>query len=391
VPLLNRTPPTLDPELAPSSRIYDLNQSSIMMSHSRKFRLRVSTLAIVFALGIQSLAPGLSAGAMAQTPPAPSQQMGKPISAPELQSLVAPIALYPDALLAQMLMASTYPLEVAAATIWLKNNRLTGDAFDAALGEQRWDNSVKSLVHFPDALNLMGNQLEWTHQLGDAYLADPAALMQGVQSLRAQSQQAGFLKSGNQMVVSTDPQSHIIIVPANPEIIYVPTYNPWVVYGPWPYVAYPPYAVYNPAWGAVAFGVGFGVGYALWATPYWGRGGFYINNAYYNRFNYRYNAAPYRYPPMAGAHSAWVYNPAHRYNVPYSSPALQGRYGSAGAQIQNVTQARQSAQNYWHQNAPAHTSQSGNAGAARTYGGTGGTNTGPRQSGHFGHSGHSGH
>ncbi len=325
------------------------------------------------------------------------------MTSPELASLVAPIALYPDALLSQMLMASTYPLEVAAATIWLKNNQLTGTAFDAALGQQRWDNSVKSLVHFPDALNLLGNKLDWTHQLGDTYLAQPAEVMQAVQALRAQAQQAGYLKSGNQMRVSTDLQSNIIIVPSNPEIVYVPTYNPMVVYGPWLYPAYPPYAVYNPAWGAIAFGVGLGVGYALWATPYWGRGGFYINNGYYNRFNYRYNAAPYRYPVQAGPHSAWAFNPAHRYNVPYTSPAVQQRYGGATpGQVHNVNQARQSAQNYWHQNTPSRAAPQSNAntqraapvnpGAGRPYGGRqAGQSVQSSHSGNYSHSGQSGH
>lgn len=186
---------------------------------------------------------------------APGQLVNPPsgqaniISLPELQALVAPVALYPDGLLAQMLMAATYPLEVASATIWLQNNRLTGSAFEAALSQQRWDNSVKSLVHFPEALKLLGNQLEWTHRLGDAYLVQPSELMQAVQALRSHARQTGNLQSGTQMVVSTDPLSNIIIMPTNPDIVYVPTYNPMVVYGPWPYPAYQPYAVYNPGWG----------------------------------------------------------------------------------------------------------------------------------------------
>jgi len=264
------------------------------------------------------------------------------ISLPELQALVAPVALYPDALLAQMLMAATYPLEVASATIWLQNNHLTGSAFEAALAQQRWDNSVKSLVHFPDALKLLGNQLEWTHRLGDAYLVQPAELMQAVQALRSNARRAGHLQSGTQMVVSTDPLSNIIIMPANPEVIYVPTYNPMVVYGAWPYPAYLPYAVYNPGWGAMAFGVGIGVGVALWATPYWGYGSIYINNGYYNRFNTLYNAPGYRYPARVGGASYWAYNGAHRYNVPYRYP----NHGVTPAAQQQLNQARQNAQQH---------------------------------------------
>ncbi len=294
----------------------------------------------------------------AQQPAAQPLPVAPPVSAeaqltsPQLQSLVASIALYPDALLAQMLMASTYPLEVATAASWLRQSKLSGDALDAALSEQQWDNSVKSLVHFPDALNLMGNQLEWTRKLGDAYLAQPAELMSAVQALRNQAKLNGNLTSGPQVLVSTDAQTNIVIVPANPQIIYVPAYNPWVVYGPWPYVAYPPYPMFNPGWGVVAFGVGFGVGYSLWAYPYWGRGGVYINNGYYNRFNTRYNIAAYRYPARAGAQSAWAFNPAHRLNVPYGAPGVQQRYGANAIQQQRTNQSRQAAQNTFHQAMP---------------------------------------
>ncbi len=282
---------------------------------------------------------------LAQGPAQPGNQPSGPaniVSLPELQALVAPVALYPDALLAQMLMAATYPLEVASATIWLQNNRLSGSALEAALAQQRWDNSVKSLVHFPEALKLLGHQLEWTHRLGDAYLVQPSELMQAVQALRSNARQAGHLQSGTQMVVSTDPLSNIIIMPANPEIVYVPTYNPMVVYGAWPYPAYQPYPVYNPGWGAMAFGVGVGAGVALWATPYWGYGSIYINNGYYNRFNNAYNAPGYRYPVRVGGASYWAYNGAHRYNVPYRYP----NHGVTPAAQQHFNQVRQHAQPY---------------------------------------------
>ena len=303
----------------------------------------------LLAAGVQAQVPAQpgTVSPLAQTavPPA-NQPSGQAtiVSLPELQALVAPVALYPDSLLAQMLMAATYPLEVASATIWLQNNRLTGGAFDADLAQQRWDNSVKSLVHFPEALKLLGNQLEWTHRLGDAYLVQPAELMQAVQALRSSARQAGHLQSGTQMVVSTDPLSNIIIMPANPEVVYVPMYNPMVVYGTWPYPAYQPYAVYNPGWGAVAFGVGVGAGVALWATPYWGYGSIYINNGYYNRFNTFYNAPGYRYPPRVGGASYWAYNGAHRYNVPYRYP----NHGVTPAGQQHLNQARQNAQQYVH-------------------------------------------
>lgn len=317
------------------------------------------------------------------------QQQGQHASLPELQALIAPIALYPDSLLAQMLIAATYPLDVAAATIWVQdpqNAKLSGSALEAALQQQRWDNSVKSLVQFPDALRMLGNKLEWTQRLGDAYLAQPAELMQAVQALRAQARNAGHLQSGSQMTVTSDPQSNIIIQPANPQVVYVPMYNPYMVYGPWGYPAYPPWPVYNPGWGYLAFGVGFGVGMALWATPYWGRGYVYVNHGYYNRFNVAYNAPMYRGQIRPGPGGPWVYNPAHRGNVPYTNAALQGRYAATPAQRQQVSQARAAAQGYWNRN-PGARSTGGTApstGGTRSSGGTS-SGGGGRGGGHSGH------
>ena len=137
---------------------------------------------------------------------------------PALQALVSPVALYPDELLAQMLMASTYPLQVAQAVMWVRANPgATGTKLESALAKETWDNSVKSLVAFPDALNMLGNKLSWTQSLGDAYLAQPQELMQAVQALRSMARQAGNLNSSPQMAVSTDPQANIIIAPANPQ------------------------------------------------------------------------------------------------------------------------------------------------------------------------------
>jgi len=221
-----------------------------------------------------------------------SQQAGY-LKMPQLESLVSPIALYPDALLSQMLLASTYPLEVAEATLWLRNNpKLSGQALQDALKSQSWSVSVKSLVALPDALNMLGSKLDWTQKLGDAYLAQPADLMQAVQSLRTRATQAGNLKSNAQMTVSSDSGSNIVIVPANPQVVYMPAYNPAVVYGGWPYPAYPPYPAYDPAWGMMSFGVGMAVGAALWATPNWGAGSINVNNANFNNFNQRYNRGP---------------------------------------------------------------------------------------------------
>ncbi len=211
------------------------------------------------------------------------------LSLPQLEALVSPIALYPDALLSQMLLASTYPLEVAQAVNWLRQNgNLSAPARETAMQSQKWSSSVKSLVGFPDALNMLGNKLDWAQKLGDAYLAQPADLMQAVQSLRTRAKQAGNLQSSQQIAVSTDVDSNIIIAPANPQVVYIPTYNPTVVYGAWPYAAYPPYPVYDPMWGAMSFGAGMAIGAAFWATPNWGTGSIQVNNVNFNNFNQRY-------------------------------------------------------------------------------------------------------
>jgi hypothetical protein len=201
------------------------------------------------------------------------------ISSAQLQSLVSPIALYPDSLLSLMLLASTYPLEIAEAYNWQRSNpTLTGDALQNALKSQTWNDSVKSVMSFPQAFNMLGSKLQWTQNLGNAYKLQAAATMQAVQVLRKKAIAAGSLKSNQQMSVIVDANSNILIDPANSQIVYVPSYNPSVVYGAWPYPDYPPYPAYNPAWGGLAFGVGLAVGDAFWATPAWSNGTINVNN-----------------------------------------------------------------------------------------------------------------
>ena len=201
------------------------------------------------------------------------------MSAAQLQSLVSPIALYPDSLLSLMLLASTYPLEVAEAYNWRRNNAtLKGAALNDALKAQSWNDSVKSIMSFPQAFDMMGSQLQWTQNLGNAYKLQPADTMKAVQLLRQRAVKAGTLQSNAQMTVTTDASSNILITPANTQVVYVPTYNPTMVYGAWPYPDYPPYPAYNPAWGVMAFGLGFAVGDAFWATPSWSNGTINVNN-----------------------------------------------------------------------------------------------------------------
>ena len=201
------------------------------------------------------------------------------ISSEQLQSLVSPIALYPDSLLSLMLLASTYPLEVAEAYNWRNSNSsLSGTALQDALKAQSWNDSVKSLMLFPQAFNMMGSQLQWTQNLGNAYKLQPADTMKAVQVLRKRAVQAGSLKSNQQMTVSTDANSNVLISPANTQVVYVPSYNPTVAYGAWPYPDYPPYPVYNPGWGMMSFGLGLAVGGAFWSTPSWSDGTINVNN-----------------------------------------------------------------------------------------------------------------
>jgi len=201
------------------------------------------------------------------------------ISSEQLQSLVSPIALYPDSLLSLMFLASTYPLEVAEAYNWRNNNSgLSGAALQNALNTQSWNDSVKSLISFPQAFNMMGSQLQWTQNLGNAYKLQPSDTMKAVQVLRKRAIQAGTLKTNQQITVSTDSSSNVLILPANTQVVYVPSYNPTVVYGSWPYPDYPPYPAYNPEWGMMSFGLGLAVGGAFWSTPSWSDGTINVNN-----------------------------------------------------------------------------------------------------------------
>jgi hypothetical protein len=166
----------------------------------------------------------------------------------ELAQMLAPIALYPDSLLAQILMASTYPLEVVMADRWVKEHKgLQGDQLNAELDKQNWDPSVKALVPFPQVLAMMSEKLDWTEKLGDAFLDQQDAVMDTIQRLREKAQETGSLKNGKEQKVVTEGNT-IVIEPVNPDIIYVPVYDPFIVYGPWWYPDYPPFWYYPPGY-----------------------------------------------------------------------------------------------------------------------------------------------
>jgi hypothetical protein len=200
----------------------------------------------------------LPLGALAQSPQpaaAPTQPL---LKQPELDQLVAPIALYSDPLLTQVLVASTYPLEVVQADRWAKaNSKVKGEALSAALGKQTWDDSVKSLVQVPTVLSMMADQLDWTQKVGDAMLAQQADVMDAIQRLRKLAQDNGKLKSGKEQTVNVkteDDKQYVVIEPTSSNEVYVPYYEPATVYGSWPYPDYAPY-YFPPSAGYFAAGV----------------------------------------------------------------------------------------------------------------------------------------
>jgi Protein of unknown function (DUF3300) len=233
------------------------------------------------ALAIMALAPfGANAQTSTTAAAASETQLLKPA---ELDQLVAPIALYPDTLLAQVLMASAYPLDVVQAERWVEaNKKLAGDQLKAAVDKQPWDESVKSLVATPSVLQMMSEKLDWTEKLGDAVVAQQADVMDAIQRLRAKAQANNKLSSTNQQSVTVQQEQGrqvIAIAPTDPGTVYVPYYDPGVVYGDWPYPEYPPYYFGAPGYiaaGVIATGIAFGTGYALgrWAAGgrYWGGG-----------------------------------------------------------------------------------------------------------------------
>jgi len=260
------------------------------------------------------------------------------LSTEQIQQLVAPIALYPDSLVAQILMAATYPLEVVEAARWVKANpKVSGQALEDAMQKQTWDPSVKSLTAFPQVLAMMDQKLDWTTDLGNAFLAQQADVMNAVQVLRAKAKAAGNLESNQQQTVTVEQQpagsqpQTIIIQPANPQVVYVPTYNPTTIYGPWPYPAYPPYYYYPPGYAAVgsliSFGAGMAVGAALWGGCNWGSSNVDINVNRYNNYN-KTNIN----------NGNWNHNSVHRKGVQYNNQDVRNRYGKG---TQANTQARE--------------------------------------------------
>jgi len=269
-----------------------IREATMIASFKKQFVACVLSLLLVVTMTRevgaqeQQAAPANSSGYRGQ---------GTPLSTQELDSLVAPIALYPDALVAQILSAATYPDQVAAAEYWMQQNKnLTGSALGQAVNQQSWDPSVKALTQFPPVLSNMAQNISWTSQLGDAYHNQSQEVMAAVQTLRKQAQAAGNLKSTPQQTVTTQTQGNtqvIVIQPANPQIVYVPQYNPTVVYGtPYTTPGYSTGAVV--ATGRLSFGAGIAVGammsggccgwgYSSWNCNWYRGGAYYGGHPYY--------------------------------------------------------------------------------------------------------------
>jgi len=259
----------------------------------------------------------------------------------ELDQILAPVALYPDDLLSQVLMASTYPLEVVQAERWVKQNKsLEGDALADALEKQDWDPSIKSLVNFPDVLTMMSEKLDWTQKLGDAFLGQQEDVMDTVQKLRHKADETGNLKTTSEQKVIVEKETKTIIIePANPQVVYVPTYNPTIVYGPWWYPFYPPYYWYPPGYVATAafsFAAGVVVGAAwgyAWGRCNWGRRDIDININRNTTINNKIDRSKYQNKVTTGqgGRGKWQHNPEHRKGASYRDQATAQKYNRGGS------------------------------------------------------------
>jgi hypothetical protein len=277
---------------------------------------------------------------------APDTQQAAPLMSPEeLNNLVAPIALYPDPLLSQVLAASTYPLEIVEAQQWLRqNSNLRGAQLMDAAKRQNWDPSVQAMVAFPDAFNLLANDIRWTTDLGNAFLAQQADVMSAVQRMRARARDNGRLNTTPQQEVRMETQNGqnaIEIVPADPQVIYVPTYNPVYVYGP------PVWGTYPDLWYPAGFGWEFGFGPGIymgalfpgwggwggwgWGCGWYGRG-LFLDAGFFHRYGFRggyYGGHGGWGGRGFGGRTAWAHDPGHRMGVPYPNRNVGNRFGGS--------------------------------------------------------------
>jgi Protein of unknown function (DUF3300) len=314
------------------------------------------------------------------------------IPSDQLDSLVAPIALYPDPLLAQVLAASTYPLEIIQLYQWLqKHTDLKDKALADAVMKEPWDPSVQAMATLPDVVKRLADDIQWTADLGNAFLAQQSDVMDAVQRMRKKAEANGNLKPGEQIKVETktvESKQVIVIEQSNPEVVYVPTYNPTVVYGapiyPYPPIYYPPPGYYA-AGAAISFGVGVAIG-AAWGGGGWGWGCGWGNNDIdinvNNNFNRNSNINSNRnFNSNRSGNNTWQHNSSHRGGAPYSDRNTASKYGGnargeslSGRQSSAQQQVNRQGGNLQSANRPSSSSRSGSSPYSGSSSRSGGSN-----------------
>jgi uncharacterized membrane protein YgcG len=304
----------------------------------RSFRCLMAVLSVMFLASGPPIALAQEPSPQPQSSP-PAEEAPK-IPNDQLDSLVAPIALYPDPLLAQTLAASTYPLEIIQLQQWMgKNKTLKGKALTDAVQKQSWDPSVQAMAALPDVVKLLADSIAWTSDLGNAFLAQQADVMDAVQRMRAKANSAGKLKTSQEQKVETkqvEGKTVVVIQQADPKVVYVPSYDPVVVYGP-PVYPYPP--VYYPTGRLLAFGAGVAIG-AAWNNGGWGYNcgwgnnnvNVNVNNNFVNNYNKTNvnninNVNRNNVNNVKGSGNTWQHDSQHRGGAPYSSKATAQKYG----------------------------------------------------------------
>jgi len=300
------------------------------MNGKHSLTLRIVTTAIAASLVLDPLVlaqqPAPQGQQQAAAPASKPAASGAAFSQQDLDELLAPIALYPDALLAQVLMASTYPLEVVEAARWQKQNAALKDkALEEAVKNQTWDESVKALTTVPQVLTMMNEKLDWTTKLGDAFLSKQEDVLKTAQTLRKKADEAGNLKTSKEMTVKKETENNVQVIKIEnptPETVYVPTYNPATAYGPWWYAAPPPYYYYPPGYAYGGAGLAFASG-VFWGAAIAGGIGWGNNDININR-NTNINTGN-RNNIQGG--DKWQHNPEHRKGASYKDNATASKYG----------------------------------------------------------------
>lgn len=321
------------------------------MSQTIAIRGFIAVMAVIL-----SLAAASSVRAQ-DVPPAPATE-APPLKQEELDQMLAPLALYPDSLLTQILMASTYPMEIVQADRWVKAHPdLKGEALTKELEAKTWDASVLSLINFPEVLASLSDELEWTIKIGDAFIADQKRVLDTIQKLRGKALENKNLESNAQQTVTVQAAATstqiIVIESTKPDVVYVPAYDPVVVYGSWWYPSYPPPVYYTPPYyrpgAVVSFGMGFACG-AAWGYA-WGHSDWHggdidididrniefnqnIDRSKYNRETNRSNTG------LKDGKGGWQHDPSHRKGTSYRDQATANRYGTASNRA--TAQARDS-------------------------------------------------